>query len=119
MKMMKIYFLCLPFHEVPCMVDTVLVNVDPSSGKYLGYIHAGKHKQKYLILFFGFFLRHQVWCSLSQFMKMITNYGNKIIFASNQSLAYTPDSMGLKLKKGTYSMVIWLCMNIEFYECHG
>lgn len=22
----------VPFHEVPCMVDTVLVNVDPSSG---------------------------------------------------------------------------------------
>jgi len=89
----------VPFHEVPCMVDTVLVNVDPSSGKYLGYIHAGKHKQKYLILFFGFFLRHQVWCSLSQFMKMITNYGNKIIFASNQSLAFTPDNMGDNLKK--------------------
>lgn len=32
-------------------------------------------------------------------MKMITNYGNKIIFASNQSLAFTPDNMGDNLKK--------------------
>ena len=25
---------------------------------------------------------------------MMTNYGNKIIFASNQSLVFTPDNMG-------------------------
>ena len=50
---------------------------------------------------------------------MITNHGNNAIFASNQSLAYTPDSMGLKLKKGTYNMVIWLCNNREFHDCDG
>ena len=29
----------VPVQKVSCMVDTILVNDDPSSGKYLGYIH--------------------------------------------------------------------------------
>ena len=35
-----------------------------------------------------------------------TNHGNNAIFSSKESLAFTPDNMGNRLKKGTYSMVI-------------
>ena len=36
---------------------------------------------------------------------MISNYDNSSNFASSQSLGFTPDNMGDKMKKGTY---IWV-----------
>ena len=37
---------------------------------------------------------------------MITNHGNYAIFPSKEFLAFTPDNMGNRLKKGSYNMVI-------------
>ena len=37
---------------------------------------------------------------------MITNHGNYAIFTSKEFLAFTPDNMGNRLKKGMYSMVL-------------
>ena len=43
---------------------------------------------------------------------MITNHGNNAIFASNQSLAFTPDNMGDNLKKvHIFEYSIWLFNN--------
>ena len=95
--------LILPDQEVSTMLQTVLGNADTSLGKYPVYIHVGEQRQIYLILFFWFFtassgFKHPFAIHESD-NNMITNHGNSAIFASNQSLAYTPDSMGLELKK--------------------
>ena len=37
---------------------------------------------------------------------MITNHGNYAIFTSKEFLAFTPDNMGNRLEKGTYSMIL-------------
>ena len=37
---------------------------------------------------------------------MITNHGNYAIFPSKEFLAFTPDNMGNRLEKGTYSMIL-------------
>ena len=39
------------------------------------------------------------------------------ICASNNLFGITPESVGSKLKKGTYCIIFWIFNNLDFYMC--
>ena len=41
------------------------------------------------------------------------------ICASNNLFGITPEFVGGKLKKGTYSIILWLFNNWDFYKCNN